>query len=126
MQSFSNKMSLYNEYLNNESNSEPSINKFEYLFKDYINNPPSLEEALIHMFNMFKKPKLSENKQKILCGKIISRVDEYLKGKFSEIKSKYKNITYEDARIITSYTCELDNNNYSPFKILNSNLVENN
>ena len=136
MQSFSNKMSSYNEYLNNESNSEPSINKFEYLFKDYINNPPSLEDALIEMFvSEFSKnkSKVSEDelkvfkdKSKSLCDEIISRVDEYLKVKFSEIKSKYKNITYEDAQIITSYTCELNNKyNFSPFKILNSNLVEN-
>ena len=39
------------------------------------------------------------------------------------IKNKYENITKEDAYIICSYTCELKERKYSPYRILNQNLV---
>ena len=113
-------MSSHHQYINNESNSEPSINQYENIFKYYINNPPSLEEALTQMFN---SSKLSPIKSKSLCDQIMSKVNNHLNTKFSEIKSKYKNITYEDAQIISSYTCELNDFNYNPYKILNTNLV---
>ena len=41
-------------------------------------------------------------------------------------KKKYSNITREDAYIICSYTCETEERQYSPYKILNQNLVSNN
>ena len=85
-------MSSHHQYINNESNSEPSINQYENIFKYYINNPPSLEEALTQMFN---SSKLSPIKSKSLCDQIMSKVNNHLNTKFSEIKSKYKNITYD-------------------------------
>ena len=116
--------SHYQEYLNNESNSEPSINKYEHLFKRFINKPPSLEEALI---DMFCSSGLSSNKSKSLFNTIISKINNHLNQKFPEIQKKYKDITYEDAQIISSYTCELNQNerDYNPYKLLNSNLVAN-
>ena len=117
-------MSSHYQYINNESNSEPSINKYEHLFKRYINKQPSLEEALIEMFC---SSGLSLNDSKNLCNKIISKVNNHLNQKFPEIQLKYKDITYEDAQIISSYTCELNQNerDYNPYKLLNTNLVAN-
>ena len=117
-------MSSHYQYINNESNSEPSINKYEHLFKRYINKSPSLEEALIEMFC---SSGLSLNVSKNLCNKIISKVNNHLNQKFPEIQSKYKDITYEDAQIISSYSCELNQNerDYNPYKLLNTNLVAN-
>ena len=84
-------MPSHSQYINNESNSEPSINKYEYLFKGYINKPPSLEEALIEMFC---SSGLSLNDSKYLYTKIISKVNNHLNRKFPEIQLKYKDITY--------------------------------
>ena len=114
-------MSLHHQYINNESNSESPINEFEYLFKNYNDYPPSLKEALFDMFRLSG----GGNKASSLYGQIMSKVNKHLQNKFSSIKKKYPNITYEDAQIITSYTCELNNEdyNYNPYKVLNSNLV---
>ena len=43
-----------------------------------------------------------------------------------KIKEKYKNITKEEAMIISSYTCEAKDKNYSPYRLLNKSLVSKN
>ena len=43
-----------------------------------------------------------------------------------KIKNKYPNITNEDIQIISSYTCESKDENLSPYKLLNKNLVSEN
>jgi hypothetical protein len=114
-------MSLHHQYINNESIYESSINEYEDIFENYIDAPPSLKEALFHMF------KLSGvgNRVNSLYDQIITKVNKHLKEKFSSIQKKYPIISYEDAQIITSYTCELNEEDhiYNPYKILNSNLV---
>ena len=114
-------MSLHHQYINNESIYESSINEYEDTFEKYIDTPPSLKDALFHMF------KLSGvgNKVNSLYNQIITKVNKHLKEKFSSIQKKYPIISYEDAQIITSYTCELNEEDhiYNPYKILNSNLV---
>ena len=114
-------MSLHYQYINNESNSESLINEFEDIFENYNDHPPSLKEALCEMFTSSG----GGNKSSSLYGQIISKVNKHLQKNFSSIQKKYPNITYEDAQIITSYTCELNKEdyNYNPYKILNSNLV---
>ena len=42
-------MSLF-YYINNESDSKPSINDYEHIFYNYITKTPTLEEALMQMF----------------------------------------------------------------------------
>ena len=46
--------------------------------------------------------------------------------KFNVIQQKYKNVSINDAYIICSYTCESQEEKFSPYKILNQNLVSNN
>lgn len=45
--------------------------------------------------------------------------------KFEELSRKFNNITKDDAYIICSYSMEADEREYSPYKILNMNLVQN-
>ena len=118
-------MSLHHQYINNESKLKNSINIYENIFSSYKYYIPSLNEALYQMFISSKIPFI---KIKYITNQIITKVNEHLKKNFFLIRQKYPDITYEDAQIITSYTCELDNEedyNYNPYKILNTNLVSN-
>jgi len=116
-------MSLHHQYINNESICESPINEFEDIFENYNDHPPSLKEALFDMFTSSG----GGYKARSLYAQIISKVNEHLQKKFTSIQKKYPNIIYEDAQIITSYTCELNkvDYNYNPYKILNTNLVSN-
>ena len=107
-------MSL-NFYCKEEDNSrEESINKYQNLFLNYEKNPPSLKEALNQMF---KSSNLNNNKINELTEDILSQCKEKIDPKYDEIKSKYNNITKEDAYIICSYTCESEERQYSPYRI---------
>ena len=72
---------------------------------------------------MFSSLKLDKKKINDLVDEIISKCKERIDPKFNEIKEKYENITKEDAYIICSYTFESEYQVYSPYKILNQNLV---
>jgi hypothetical protein len=103
-----------------ENNRKESINKYKNLFANYESNSPSLSEALIQMF---KSCELKGDKVKRLTEDIISKCKERIDPDFNEIKKKYDKITREDAYIICSYTCESEDDKYSPYRILNKNLV---
>ena len=116
-------MSLY-YYINNESDSKTSINNYEYIFNDYIIKTPTLKEALMQMFTSCG---VENFKSYNLINEILSKVNDHLNSnKFNEIKINYPTISYEEAQIISTYTCELENpsdSHLSPYKILNQNLV---
>ena len=102
---------------------EESINKYKNLFSKYENNPPSLKEALNQMY----KDTNIDNKQiDILTEDIINKCKERMAPNIDDIKKKYNNITKEDAYIICSYTCESEQKEYSPYRILNKSLVSDN
>ena len=103
---------------------DESINKYKFLFSDYVKNVPTLSDALNQMFSS----KTKENqKVKEFTKEIINKCKSKIDGRFGEIQKKYSNITKEDAYIICSYTCEIDEeSHYSPYSILNRNLVEDN
>ena len=103
-----------------ENNREESINKYNNIFTNYVNNPPSLSEALIQMLESCE---LDKNKVKGLTDDILSKCKKRIDPNFDIIKNKYENITKEDAYIICSYTCESKERKYSPYRILNQNLV---
>ena len=112
-----------------ENEKEESINNYKDLFKEYKNSPPSLEDALLHMFISCG---LSEEKANQYKKQIIDDSEETIKEKGTEkklkkaIKEKYPNITFKEAKIISSYTCECEDRKYSPYKLLNNNLVSEN
>ena len=116
-------MSIY-YYINNESTSNESINKYEDYFYQYINQTPTLENALNEMFI---SNGVTEQNLNALINEICLKVKNHLADKYhDEIKNIYPNINYEDERIISSYTCELSCAEFSPYKILNKNLVSKN
>ena len=103
-------------YINEESNNlEESINRYEGLFKGYINNSPTLKDALNQMYN----------NSKTCIAQILSEVKIHLNTGFSKIQKKFPKVTFEDAQIISSYTCELHGADNNPYKLLNTNLVSN-
>ena len=103
---------------------EESINNYEDLFTPYVSSPPTLKEALIHLFT---SSGLDQDKSNEMANGIISICDKRVEKKLSEIKSKYPDISYEEAKIIASYTCESTySSDYSPYRLLNRNLVSDN
>lgn len=113
-----------NFYDKNEGiENDESINKYKELFTDYISNPPTLDESLEQIF--------------ISGGLDIGKVNEFIKqlrkdcenrlnDTWKEIKKNNPSLTYEQAIIISTYTCEAIDPEYSPFRILNRNLVSEN
>ena len=110
-------MSLY-FYCQEEENNreEESINKYKNLFIDYESNLPTLKEALNQMFK-FKG--IEDEKVNKFTEVILNKCKEKIDPNFNEIEKKYDKITKEDAYIICSYTCECEEQNYSPYRILN-------
>ena len=108
-------------YLEEEDNEKnESISKYNDLFKQYIKNMPTLNDALNEMYILSK---LSKEKAEDLTNDILDQCKEKIDPIFSEINNKYQNISYEDAMIIASYTCESKDYDYSPYRILNKNLI---
>jgi len=54
---------------------------------------------------------------------ILNKTENKKKENFEQIKSKYSDISFDDAQIISSYTCEAKNRELSPYIILITNLV---
>ena len=91
---------------------DDTINNYEDLFTPYLNNPPTLKEALIHLFTSFG---LDQDKANEMATNIISICDKRIEQKLSEIKNKYPEISFEDAKIIASYSCESSySSDYNP------------
>ena len=109
-----------------DNNREESIDKYKNLFINYKKNTPSLKDALIQMF---ESKNLDNEKINYLIGDIINKCKEKIDQNYNLIKNEYNNITKEDAYIICSYTYELKDKTYSPYspyRILNQNLVSDN
>ena len=116
-------MSL-NYYIEEEEiRREESINNYKYLFDNYEKKMPTLYEALHHIFISSVNDPANAN---YLTADIIAKCKQAIDPRFAAIKQKYKKISIDDAYIICSYTCESYDRKYSPYKILNQNLVSNN
>ena len=102
---------------------DESVNNYKNLFFSYKYNFPSLEDAL---YQMYKSQNINDTKINELTKDIIIKCNKTIDKNFQEIQKKYKNISKNDARIISSYTCESTEREYSPYRILNKNLVESN
>lgn len=103
-----------------------SINNYRPLFLEFEKRIPTLSDALSQMF----KSKIEDDQEvKKLIREIISKCKWKIDRRFDDIKRKYNNITKEDAYIICSYTCEIEEiakKQYNPYRILNTNLVADN
>ena len=100
-----------------------SINNYNYLFKEYIKNNPCLNEALNQMY---VSTGLSDEKVNELIKDILIKSEKIIEFNFDLINEKYPLLTRYEAKIIASYLCEAFDPNYSPYKILNTNLCEEN
>ena len=115
--------SFYSE--KEENNLEESLNKYEYLFDDYYyKNHPTLEEALIQLF---RNAGASENEANKILKDLLTECKHYINTNWEKITQEYKGISKDNALIISSYTYEPEAmyEKYSPYKILNTSLVEN-
>ena len=93
-----------------------SINKYENLFTEYSKETPGLKEALIDMFIYYGA---TEQKSKKLYNEISEKINTIMEFNFESINIKYPLITEDEAKIICSYTCELTESFYCPYKIVN-------
>ena len=71
---------------------------------------------------MFKSLNPEDNIVTQLVEDIITKCKERIDPEYDQIKKIYENITIEDAYIICSYTCECEDKEYSPYRLLNINL----
>ena len=75
---------------------------------------------------MFKSLNLEDNIVTLLSEDIITKCKERIDPEYDQINKIYVNITIEDAYIICSYTCECENEEYTPYNLLNINLNSDN
>ena len=113
-------MSLHYFCVGEDNDKEDSIDKFKNIFSDYVDNPPSLKESLNQIFI---SGGVTEKDVNTYIDDIISKVNKLYENRKTKIKEKYPNITIDDSLIISSYTCEAMNSEFSPYKILNRNLA---
>ena len=116
-------MSLHYYCVGEDNEKEESINNYKDLFIEYINKPPTIEEALNQIFISGGVP---DNKLNDYVKDIKTKINKFIEDRESQIKEKYPNLSHNDSLIISSYTCEAINDDYSPYKILNRNLASDN
>ena len=102
---------------------EESVNKYKDIFSEYEKKIPTLSEALSQMFISSGADMKKANG---LIKDILSKCKETIDDNLEKIKEKNDKITKEDAYIICSYTCETEEGEYNPYRILNTNLVSKN
>ena len=100
-----------------------SINNYYNIFKDYYIKFPTLSDALIQMF---KSHNITDQKAYELKQDIIKKAINIIDFNFELIKKNNPIITKEEAYIISSYTCDSFDLNYSPYRILNNCLNDEN
>ena len=111
-------------YLEDEDNQrDESIDKYKDIFLEYEQKEQNLPKALLIMYLLSG---IEKEKAINLVKDIISKCKETIENNFLEIKEKYPNLTKDDAYNVCSYTCESFDSNYSPYRILNKNLVSEN
>ena len=103
-----------------ENQKEESIDKYKDLFNKYKDQSITLTEALTQMYTSLG---VDKNKINDLIAELIQACKNKIESNFNKIKEKYPSISKDDAIIISSYTCEAQNSDYSPYKLLNKNLV---
>ena len=116
-------MSLFFYTIKEDKSKKETINNYNHLFQECIKQTPSLSEALNQMYVSIG---LSSQKAYDLTMDIILKSEKIIKFNFDLINEKYPFLTKDEAIIISSYTCEAKDPNYSPYKILNINLCEEN
>lgn len=84
---------------------EETINNYKDLFTDYRSNLPTIKEALFHLFHSSGLTDQRSNEYtNAIFNKTKSKLEDnnYFKDK---IQKAYPGISFEEAQIISSYTC---------------------
>ena len=110
-------------YDKNEGIEREESNNYKRLFSEFVTKLPSLDESLEQIF---KSGGLEDNKINIFIKQLRDDCEKNLKDRWDDIYKKYPSLTHEQAIIIASHTCEAMDSQYSPYLILNRNLVSNN
>ena len=112
-------------YSENEENSFETLNNYEYLLKNFTSKPPTLEEALIELI---RNGGATKNEANEIYNHLFLVCNERINKKWEEIHKEHPNISKQDALIISSYTYDPKPmyEKYSPYRLLNTNLVSNN
>ena len=107
---------------NEQLNLDESLDKYEYLFKDFRDNPPTLAEALTELF---ENAGLTKKDAKELYDHLYLMCNQRVQDKWNLIEHEHKNISKNDALVISSYTYEPKKKfeKFSPYRLLNTNLV---
>ena len=114
----------YNYYSEEEDyGQKESINNYWHIFSKYEKEIPSLSDAL---YQMYKSLNLEDKIIKELIDDIIKKCQSIYDQNVTEITKKYENLSKVDAYIISSFTCQSKEYEYSPFIILHKNLVSEN
>ena len=116
-------MSIHFYTDNEDIMKDESINNFSNMFKKYNYDIPSLYDAL---YEMFISSAISSQRAYEFTEDIIMQCSKIVEFNFYLIKKKYPSISIKDAEIISSYTCDALDPYYSPYKILNKSLCEEN
>ena len=117
-------MNSFNFYDPNEGiERDESINNYKELFAEYKNKLPTIEESLFQLLN---STDLAQNKIYEYIYYIKNASKKPINDNLDKIKEKYPELTYNQALIIASYTVESPDGDYSPYRILNRNMVSEN
>ena len=108
--------------INEEYHFENSLEDFKYLLEDYVEKPPTLEEALM---KLFQNAGLSQKDSKDIYNNLNKVCNHKVNNNWNLICEKNEGISKEDALILSSYTYEPENmyKDYSPYRLLNTSLV---
>ena len=98
------------------------IDYYLEIFKDYNIGPNFITDALKELF---LSAGLNDEKAYLFTKDIISKSEKILEFNFDLIKEKYPALSREEALIISTYKCEAIDSEYSPYKIMNLKLCEN-
>ena len=107
---------------NEQLNLDESLDKYSYLFKDFRDNPPTLAEALTELF---ENAGLTKKDAKEFYDHLYLMCNQRVQDKWNSIEHEHKNISKNDALVISSYTYEPKKKfeKFSPYRLLNTNLV---
>jgi len=103
-----------------ENQKEESIDKYKDLFDKYKDQSITLIEALTQMYT---SSGVDKNKINDLITGLIQDCENKIESNLDKIKKEYSSISKDEAIIISSYTWEAEVSDYSPYKLLNTNLV---
>ena len=114
---------FYSNFNIDDKKDDHAMNDYKKFFEEYEHNPPSLQESLNQMF---KSANIEDKKIKLFTDEVMDKCKRFIDKNFIEIKTKFNKISKDDAYIICSYTVDIKELNYCPYRIVNGFLSSKN